>query len=716
MTFLIALIVSISALVLCILIYRLILLSIVKAHRYRQASKITFLQVKIPKKEREEIGEADAHQQSMKQNIEVMNQIYKNFYAVYNDKRRYRWFGNNYISMELFIEKEMIKFIVWVPQEYLENVEKMISSFYIGSVIDIISQPKLLEAGKFMAAGEFVLKKESAYPIKTYESYEADPMDSLMGSYSRVNVDEKISLQILVSPIKESWFKALRKKIEKIKEGKEHGFFTWLRNFFAGRDKEGDKGHDEKKEFSQTQLGDFDKKLDDELFHVKMRAFVTSPEEKRANKIIEDLARSFNQYNYAGLNSFRFEQVPHRYIRHFVREFIDRVFFSERAWIYDIRYHNDKKIWAWFPHFRHHHFEQMMLNIKELSSIIHFPKFKFNKNPRIARQKYKIVPAPDNLPRDGMLIGYNTYGGIKKKVFLQFNDRFRHVYIIWQTGTGKTTLLYQMAIEDIKNGNGCCYIDPHGDVAEQLLQHVPKERIDDLIYFDLSNTEYPIAFNPLHASTDDEMDVVTNDLVEMFVSMYGHEIFGPRIQDYFRNACFLLMEQPDGGTLVDIMRLFTDAAYAETKIRNLKNPVIAARWNKTYRAMGDREKAEIIPFIQAKFAPFTTGVYVRNIIGQVMSSFSFYDAMNEGKIIICNLSKWLAGEINSQLIGRMIAMQIKLSALKRAAMPESERKPFFLYVDEFQNYVSKSFESILSEARKYRLWLAVAHQYIDQLK
>jgi energy-coupling factor transporter ATP-binding protein EcfA2 len=664
-----------------------------------------FLQVKIPKKETEKAGDAENVQQSMKQNIEVMNQIYKNFYAIFNDSRKYKVFGNNYISIELFIEKEMIKFILWVPEEYVDNVEKMISSFYIGSVIDRIAQPKLLEAGKFIAGGEFVLKKHSVYPIKTYESYEADPMDSLLWSYSKVNVDEKISLQILVSPLADTWLKKLRKRAEKAKEGKDRpimvrfGYRVW--DNIRGKNKENDEKDEHiKHDFSQTQLGDFDKKLDDELFQVKIRAIVTSPEESRTNKIIDDLARSFNQYNYAGLNSLKFEQVPHSRIRQFIHEFVDRLFFTDHGLVHNLMHYKDK----------------MIFNIKELSSIIHFPTFKFNKNPRIARQKYKIVPAPDNMPLEGMHIGYNTYGGIKKKVNLQFKDRFRHVYVIWQTGTGKTTLLYQMAIEDIKNGNGLCYIDPHGDVAEQLLQHIPKERIDDLIYFDLSNTEYPIAFNPLHADGDDEMDVVTNDLIEMFVSMYGHEIFWPRIQDYFRNACFLLMEQPEGGTLLDIMRLFTDPAFAETKIRNLKNPVIAARWNKTYKAMGDREKAEIIPFIQAKFAPFTTWVYIRNIIGQLDSSFNFYEAMNNNKIIICNLSKWLAGEINSQLIGRMVAMQIKISALKRAAMAEKDRKPFFLYVDEFQNYVSKSFESILSEARKYRLWLAVAHQYIDQLK
>lgn len=704
MNILVALAVSIGVLLFLVLTYRIVFLSIKMIHRAKQAKNMRFLQVKIPKKERENAWDAENVQQSMKQNIEVMNQIYKNFYAIFNDSRMYKVFGNNYISIELFIEKEMIKFIIAVPEEYLDNVEKMISSFYIGSVIETIQQPKMMEAGKFMAGGEFILKKHSVYPIKTYESYEADPMDSLLWSYSKVNVDEKLNLQILISPLQDSWLKKLRKRTEKAKDGRDKPilkrFFAWLWDLLTGKQKDKDNNDAMKHDFSQTQLGDFDKKLDDELFEVKIRALVTSPDETRTNKIIDDLARSFNQYNYAGLNSLKFDQVPHHRIRQFAQEFVDRMFFTDHGLLHNMLHYNYK----------------MIFNIKELSSIIHFPTFKFNKNPRISRQKYKIVPGPDNLPAEGMLIGYNTYGGIKKKVNLQFKDRFRHVYVIGQTGTGKTTLLYQMAIEDIKNGNGLCYIDPHGDVAESLLQHVPKERIDDLIYFDLSNTEYPIAFNPLHADNDDEMDVVTNDLIEMFVSMYGHEIFGPRIQDYFRNACFLLMEQPDGWTLVDIMRLFTDPAFAETKIRNLKNPVIAARWNKTYKAMGDREKAEIIPFIQAKFAPFTTGVYIRNIIGQVESSFNFYEAMNQWKIIICNLSKWLAGEINSQLIWRMVAMQIKISALKRAAMPESERKPFFLYVDEFQNYVSKSFESILSEARKYRLWLAVAHQYIDQLR
>jgi len=673
-------------------------------HRVDQTQKIKFLQVKLPKKERENSGENETIMQSMKQNIEIMNQVYKNFYAIFDDSRKAKNLWNNYISMELFIEREVIKFILGVPEDFIENVEKMISSFYTGAMVDLIPMPKLMEAGKFIAGGEFLLKKNNVYPIKTYESLEADPMDSLLWAFSKLNNDEKMSLQILVSPLDESRLKKLRGKAEKVKEGKDYGWLQKIRKnaiswMFQKKDDNQDNSQDEHKhDFSQQQLSDFDKKLDDELFLVKMRAIVTSPEESRSQKIIDDLSRLFNQYNSSGLNGIKFEKARDLYT--FAREFTMRLFFTDRWVRKNIQDFNKK----------------LIFNIKELSSIVHFPNFRFNKNTRLARQKFKVVPTPDNMPEDGMLLWHNTYGGIKKEVRLQFKDRFRHVYVIGQTGTGKTTLLLSMAMEDMKAGHGFCYLDPHGDVAEQILEHIPRERVDDLIYFDLSNIEYPIGFNPLQADDPDERDVVVNDMVEMFINMYGHEIFGPRIQDYFRNACFLLMEQPEGGTLVDIMRLFTDPAFAESKIRNVKDPVIASRWNKTYKSMWDREKAEIIPFIQAKFAPFTTGVYIRNIIGQPKSSFNFYEAMQQKKIIICNLSKGLAGEINSQLIGRMVSMQIKLAALKRAKIDENDRVPFFLYVDEFQNYVSKSFESILSEARKYRLGLAVAHQYIDQLK
>ncbi|GHW02232.1 hypothetical protein AGMMS50249_0180 [candidate division SR1 bacterium] len=689
----------------CRAIRKLFIIQQIQKHRHKQSNKLRFLQVRVPKNAVARSSDIDAkdHASTMKDNIALMNQVYKNFYAIYEDNFTNKNLGNAYISMEIFIEKEHIKFILAVPESHLYTMQQMISSFYNGALVEIIDQPKLLEGGKYMMGGEFSLTKDSTHPIKTYESFEADPMDSILSAFSRMTNDEKACLQILVEPLSEEWLKKMRKTGENIKKGKEKGGFLRLRKFlFPGdsKDNENKASEETKHSFSSLQLSDFDRKMDEELFHVKIKAFATSIDKTRPQKIIDDLARLFNQYNYLGLNTIKFKKADDLTI--FAKQFSQRVFLSEGNLLFKL-FKNDRKD---------------ILNIKELSSIIHFPHGRFNQNPRIARQNYKIIASHDDLPKDGIVVGYNEFGGTKREIRITDSDRFRHVYILGQTGTGKTTIMLSQAIDDMESGRGFTFIDPHGDACEFLLKHFPKERIDDLIYFDLGNTQYPIGLNPLEVSPDDadEQDVVTNDLVEMFIQMYGPEIFGPRIQDYFRNACFLLMDQPEGGTLVDIMRLFTDDAFAAAKIQNIKNPVVASRRNKTYKKMGDREKAEIIPFIQAKFGPFTTGIYVRNIIGQAKSAFKMYDAMQQKKVILLNLSKGISGEETSKLIGKIIAMQVKLSALKRAKIPESERVPHYLYVDEFQNYVSGSFESILSEARKYKLGLVVAHQYVDQLK
>ena len=605
--------------------------------------------------------------------------------------------------MEILVEKEVIKFILWVPSDHLMTVEKMIASFYTGAIVENIRQPKILEAGKYFAGGEFTLTKDSVHPLKTYESFEADPMDSILSAFSNISRDEKVWIQILVEPLHENWLKKMRKTADDIKEGKKKLWFWWIIQKLrdSGKKETSEKEQKEKKHsFSQQQLSDFDKKMDDELFRVKIRTIATSPDKQRPRKIIDDISRLFNQYNYIGLNTLKFNKAQD--LQTFARHYSLRILYPDTSLLTNILKFNPSTV----------------LNIKELSSIIHFPHGRFNQNPRIAWQKFKVIPAPDDLPSEGIVVGYNNYWGVKREIRITDKDRFRHIYILGQTGTGKSTIMLTQAIDDMDNGRGFTFIDPHGEAVEFLLRHFPKERIDDLIYFDLWNTAYPIGLNPLEVSPDDsdEKDVVTNDLVEMFIQMYGHEIFGPRIQDYFRNACLLLMDQPEGGTIVDIMRLFTDEAFAEAKIRNLKDPVVAAWWNKTYKKMGDREKAEIIPFIQAKFWPFTTGVYVRNIIGQSKSAFKMYDAMQQKKIILMNLAKGISGEETSKLIGKIIAMQVKLSALKRAKIEEKDRVPHYLYVDEFQNYVSQSFESIMSEARKYRLGLVVAHQYTDQLK
>jgi len=692
----------------CIAAYKLFFLKYKDEHTNKQAQKLRFIQVKLEKKAVAKSGDIEAtdHTQQMKDNIEVMNQVFKNFYCIYEDNRKNRTFWNNYISIDLVAEKEQIKYFLWIPKEHVSTVKKMIAAFYPSAFIEDCEQPKFLEAWKYMAWWQFYPTKNSVHPIKTYESFEADPMDSILSAYNNVNKDEKLCLQVLVQPLHEKWLKDMRKKAEKIKEWKD---FWWFKSFLlklwkAGSKDESKHEDDQKKkhkhDFSQQQLQDFDKKMDDEVFLTKIRVFAVSPDKNRPNKMVDEMWRLFHQYNYIGLNTLKLKKMKN--IRSFARDVVMRDFYTHYPTFEDLQDFDKRNI----------------LNIKELSSIIHFPHARFNQNPRLSWQKGKIVPPPNDLPNEWIVVWYNNYGWEEKEIRITDKDRFRHIYILWQTWTWKSTIMYAQAVDDMDHGRWFTFIDPHWEACENLLKWFPKERIDDLIYFDLWNTTYPIWLNPLEVDPEDAdaKDVVTNDLVEMFIQMYGPEIFGPRIQDYFRNACLLLMDQPEWWTLVDIMRLFTDDAFAEAKMRNLKDPVVASWWNKTYKKMWDREKAEIIPFIQAKFGPFTTWVYVRNIIWQPKSSFKMYEAMQEKKIILMNLAKWIAWEETSKLVWKIISMQAKLSALKRAKIPESERVPHYLYVDEFQNYVSASFESILSEARKYKLWLVVAHQYIEQLK
>jgi len=633
--------------------------------------------------------------QSMKQNIEVMNQVYKNFYAIYSGSFNDKMFWQQSVSCELFVEKEVIKYVLWVPKEYMETFEKMISSFYPGAVIDQIESPRYLDAGKFAAWGYFVNTKASEYPIKTYENFEVDPMDSVLAWFARVGADEMLWLQIIVSPLTEKWQSKMRKKINKVKEWWGWGF---LSNMFGNSGGDDEQKHQQNHDLSQQQIGDIEKKWEDEWFNVVIRWFAVSPDKNRPVMMMTDLKRSLNQYNYIGLNSFMYLEDTRleKFAKRFILRLFSRPYFTFKANVFRVK--------------------PRVLNIKELASIFHFPHSRFNRNPRIAWQKFKIVPAPDDLPKEGLLLWDNLYSGVKKQIKLWFDDRFRHFYIIGQTGTGKSTILQSMLRQDCNSWAWFTLIDPHGDLAERVVQFFPKDRIEDLIYWDAGNMDLPFGFNFLTARDEREMDLVTNDAVDMFVKLYGADIFWPRIQDYFRNAVLTLMEQPDGGTLIEIVRLFTDEAFQKIKVSNVKNPVVRSRWEKTYNSMGDKEKKEMIPYFQSKFGSFTTTPILRNIIGQPESSFDIGEIMDSWKCLVMNLSKGKMGDINADLLGMMIVSQIRLAAFRRANITEEERVPHFLYIDEFQNFVTPAIESILSEARKYKLGMVMAHQYLWQLE
>jgi type IV secretory pathway TraG/TraD family ATPase VirD4 len=315
-----------------------------------------------------------------------------------------------------------------------------------------------------------------------------------------------------------------------------------------------------------------------------------------------------------------------------------------------------------------------------------------------------------------LLLGTNTYRGEKKDVRILQDDRRRHFYLIGKSGTGKSTLLETMIKQDLANGNGLAVIDPHGDLIEAIMPYIPRKRADDVILFDPGDLERPMGLNILEATSSDQKEFVAQEALAIFIKMFGEEIMGPRLQHYFRNGCLTLMDDDaEGATLIDLPRLFVDEAWQRYKVTKVKNPVVKSFWTKEMASSGAREKQEIIPYFSSKFGPFVTNALIRNIIGQVKSGFDFRKVMDEQRILLVNLSKGKTGELNSQLLGMIMVAKLQMSAMSRVDTPEKDRKDFYMYVDEFQNFVTDSFASILSEARKYRLNLVIAHQYISQI-
>jgi len=327
-----------------------------------------------------------------------------------------------------------------------------------------------------------------------------------------------------------------------------------------------------------------------------------------------------------------------------------------------------------------------------------------------------VLPPPPDLPAEGILLGRNRYRARLTNVRILDKDRTRHQYVIGKSGTGKSVLLCFMARQDVRRGKGVCVVDPHGDLIEDILCYTPKERAKDIVLFDPADTERPMGLNLLEAHTDEEKDRASLDAMEIFIKLFGNEIFGPRIQHYFRNGCLTLMDdEEEGATLIDVPRLFVDDEFQRYKVSKCKNPVVRSFWEHEIAKTGAREKEEMIPYFSAKFGPFITNTTIRNIIGQPKSAFDVRTLMDEEKVLLVNLSKGKIGDTNAQLLGLIFVNKVNMAALSRADTPQNERKEFYLYVDEFQNFTTDAFATILSEARKYNLSLIMAHQYIGQL-
>ncbi|OGH51451.1 MAG: hypothetical protein A3G13_02550 [Candidatus Levybacteria bacterium RIFCSPLOWO2_12_FULL_37_7] len=361
--------------------------------------------------------------------------------------------------------------------------------------------------------------------------------------------------------------------------------------------------------------------------------------------------------------------------------------------------------------------QKSLLTSEELATIFHLPN-KSVATHHIHWITSKRAPAPAQVPDSGLYLGKSTYRGLSKPVYMSLDDRRRHMYIIGKTGTGKSEFLKDMIMQDIRSGQGLAVIDPHGDLIEDVLPMIPPQRAEEVILFAPSDTQRPMGFNMLEAATEEQKHYVVSSIIGLMYKLFDpHQtgIIGPRFEHAIRNAMLTVMSEK-GNTFIEVVRVLTDAAFVQELLPKVSDPIVRRYWTDQIAQTSDFHKSEVLDYIVSKFGRFVTNKMIRNIIGQSDSAFNFRKVMDERKILLINLSKGRIGEENSSFLGLVLVPKILVAAMSRQDIPKEQRQDFFLYVDEFQNFATPDFAQILSEARKYKLNLIVANQFIGQME
>ncbi len=685
-----------------------------------------YILVTMPREESQKDKE-NATEKDFREKIGIMDQLYRGLSEIRElnlGNQIMVWLTQRHsVSFEIHAKYKSLSFYASVHPYYAEILEKQITSYYPNAGIEYVSAPSLdsddkdgKKISEFVKGYYLYLKQLNWFPIKTYKTIENDPLNGLTDVLSKIQENEKAMIQFMIRARKSTWQIEARAYASSLFKGQKPGAGNgFLRKIFSGitwffralisgatqADKSsnapGANGGDHYVRMLQTteeQAKHMGEKANQVGFDTVIRIFASSDKgEARCDEILNGLFVAFNATKDAASNWFQARRI-------ILFDWLNTLILKNSA---------EKRKFRQFE-------KTSILVPEELASIFHFPSTRYNYTPVIRWLAYKVLPAPTDLSEEGILLGNNVYRGVKRAVHFPRKDRRRHHYVIGQTGTGKSAYISWMARQDIMNGDGVCVVDPHGDLIEDILQYIPKERAKDVIVFDPADHDRPMGLNMLEAKTPEQQDMASSQATEIFIKIFGDEIFGPRIQHYFRNACLTLMEDPDeGATLIDVPRIFVDEEFMRYKVAKVKNPVVKSFWEHEYANTGDRERQEMIPYFSAKFGPFITNSIMRNTIGQAKSAFNVREAMDQQKILLINLSKGKLGTLNTQLLGLVLVAQIQMAAMSRVDTPEEDRKDFYLYVDEFQNFATDTFCSILSEARKYKLILIMAHQYINQL-
>lgn len=619
-----------------------------------------------------------------------------------------------HISFEIVADEKAIRFFVWVPKNLKDFVEGQIYAQYPSAdITEATDYAERLQQEEFVnkrtfAPAEIILEKEDFLPIKTFNNFQVDPLAAITGVLSKLEgKNEEIWVQILARPVGEEW---KTRGLDWVKAKKSGGAtsskFDWgalfrqpieiLKDFIhitiigpleaAGGSKDGPKLSSE----DESKIGGIEEKSQKLAYSTKIRVLYSSSDEFKAKDRVQAVIGAFKQFNTTNLNGFRGRSIGS--VATFLDDYRNRIFLTDG-------YH---------------------LNIEELASIYHLPHLSVE-TPNINWTAFKTAEPPTSMPTientdpneialfaDTNFRGKTTTFGIKR------DDRRRHMYLIGKTGMGKTKLMENLILNDIKNGEGVGLIDPHGESFDFILQRIPKERMKDVIIFDPSDVNFPAAFNPMEVIDESLKNQTAAGIVGTFKKIFGFS-WGPRLE-YVLGYTVLALLDTEGSTLIGIVRMLTDKNFRKKIVDNIKDPVVKKFWVSEFATYNDKQASETIAPILNKVGQFISNSLIRNVIGQPQSSFNIRRLMDEKKIFLVNLSVGKLGDTNASLLGSFMVTSIHLAAMSRADTPEEERNDFYFYVDEFQNFATESFKNILSEARKYRLNLIVANQYTAQIE
>ena len=683
--------------------------------RDKDNNKVIFL-VRLPKEKPNEENK-DVSVQQLHEEIATGETIFSSIGGLRAQRGFTAWlYGrDDNFSFEIVANKGKISFYISAPKNKSLYIEQQIHAYYPEASIEVVDDYNAFNSQGSVLAGYLKARRSFIFPFLDYTDMNSDPMNSLINVMSKLENDESIAIQYVVRSAKKDWHSKIKKsvleayktkdvtKMFKISSSSFHNFinffvFDIMLGFFdMGRADDKNTLKDpntptkELTEKEREMLKKMEEKNSKSGLDVNLRIVVSSKDKERAKISFDNITSAYSEYSYYEYGN-SFKPVIKKGQSNIIENFIYRRFMANQSFL---------------------------LNTQELASMYHFPLSK-TETPNIDWLTSRTAPAPNNIPKEGILLGRNTFRGIETDIKIKEVDRRRHMYIIGKSGTGKSVLLNNLAIQDIEKGHGVCVMDPNGDLIEDVLNRIPPERAEDVIIFSPSDIKRPIGLNLLEYDPryPEQKTFVINEMIGIFDKLYDLKATGgPMFEQYMRNALLLIMDSPEtGSTLMEVSKVLADEDFRRMKLRLCKNQTVVDFWSKeAEKAGGEAALANMVPYITSKLTPFISNDMMMPIIGQQNSAFNFRDIMDNQKILMVDLPKGAIGETNAYLLGMIIVGKILMAALSRTDIPQEQRKDFYLYIDEFQNFTTNSICQILSEARKYALCLNIAHQYIGQL-